>query len=207
MKKSIFMILCLFSFAFVVQAAEYKEGTHYQRIAKQATDSGDKIEVIEFFWYGCPHCNIFDPVLKTWVENKPDNVEFKRVPAVFRPEWKVHARAYYALQAMGAGEKYHSKIFDEIHKNKKRIDTLDSLTDFLVKQGVNKEEFTDMYNSMSVDGMVRKAIKQLAGYKIQGVPAMAVNGKYVVSGRSAGSYENMILIVDHLIKKEVAGEK
>jgi len=207
MKKSILMTLCLFSFAFVAQAADYKEGTHYQRIAKQATDSGDKVEVIEFFWYGCPHCNIFDPVLETWIENKPDNVVFKRVPAVFRPEWKVHARAYYALQAMGVVEKYHSKIFDEIHKNKKRIDTLDSLTDFLVKQGINKQEFTDMYNSMSVDGMVRKAIKQLAGYKIQGVPAMAVNGKYVVSGRSAGSYENMILIVDHLIKKEVAGEK
>jgi len=207
MKKSILMTLCLFCFALVAQAAEYKEGTHYQRIAKQATDSGDKVEVIEFFWYGCPHCNIFDPILEKWVESKPDNVAFKRVPAVFRPEWKVHARAYYALQAMGAGEKYHSKIFDEIHKNKKRIDTLDSLTDFLVKQGINKEEFTGMYNSMSVDGMLRKAIKQLAGYKIQGVPAMAVNGKYVVSGKSAGSYENMILIVEHLIKKEVAGKK
>lgn len=207
MKKSILMTLCLFSFAFVAQAAEYKEGTHYQRIAKQATDSGDKVEVIEFFWYGCPHCNIFDPILETWVKNKPDNVVFKRVPAVFRPEWKVHARAYYALQVMGVGEKYHSKIFDEIHKNKKRIDTLDSLTDFLVKQGIDKQKFTDMYNSMSVDGMVRKAIKQLAGYKIQGVPAMAVNGKYVVSGRSAGSYENMILIVDYLIKKEAAEKK
>jgi thiol:disulfide interchange protein DsbA len=201
------MFVCLLCFAFTAQAEEYKEGTHYQRISPQPTDSGNKVEVIEFFWYGCPHCYVFDPILEKWVENKPDNVDFKRVPAVFRPEWKVHARAYYALQIMGEGEKYHSKIFKEMHKNKKRLDTLDSMTDFLVKQGVDKEEFTGVYNSMSVDGMVRKAIKQLQGYKISGVPAMAVNGKYVVSGKGAGSYENMIRIVNYLINKEAAAKK
>ena len=147
---------------------------------------------------------MFDPILDKWVENKPANVEFKRVPAVFRPEWKVHARTYYALQIMGAVEEYHSKIFKEMHKNKKRLDTLDLMTDFLVKQGVNKEEFTGVYNSMSVDGKVRKAIKPLHGHKISGVPAMAVNGKYVVSGKGAGSYENMIRIVDYLINKEAS---
>ena len=207
MKKSILMFICLFCFMFTAQAEEYKEGTHYQRIAQQPTDSGDKVEVLEFFWYGCPHCYVFDPILEKWIENKPDNTEFKRVPAVFRPEWKVHARAYYALLAMSAGEKYHSTIFGEMHKNKKMLDTIDTMTNFLVKQGVNKEEFTGMYNSMSVDGSVRKAIKQLQGYKISGVPAMAVNGKYVVSGKGAGSYENMIRIVNYLIKKEASVKK
>ena len=207
MKKSIFITLCLLCFTFAAQAEEYKEGVQYQRITQQATDSGNKVEVLEFFWYGCPHCNAFDPILEKWIENKPSNTEFKRVPAVFRPEWKVHARTYYALQVMGAGEKYHGKIFKEMHKNKKRLDTLDAMTDFLVKQGVNKDEFTSAYNSFSVDNMVRKVIKQLQGYKISGVPAMAVAGKYVVSGKSAGSYENMIRIVNYLIKKETTAKK
>ncbi len=207
MKKSILITLFLFCFANVTQAEEYKEGTHYQRIEQQATDTGDKVEVLEFFWYGCPHCHVFDPILGKWVESKPDNTDFQRVPAVFRPEWKVHARTYYSLQLMDAVEKYHTKIFDEIHKNKKRLDRLDTITAFLVKQGINKEEFMGVYNSFSVDNLVRKAIKKLQGYKISGVPAMAVNGKYLVSGKAAGSYENMIRIVDYLVKKETAEKK
>lgn len=206
MKKSVLMVLFLFCFTAVVQAENYKEGTHYQRVTPQSTDSGDKVEVLEFFWYGCPHCYVFDPIIDEWVKNMPDNANFKRVPAVFRPEWKVHARTYYALQVMGIGEKYHSEIFKEMHKNKKRLDKLDTMTDFLVKQGMDKDEFTGVYNSFAVDNMVRKAIKQLQGYKISGVPAMAVGGKYVVSGKSAGSYENMIRIVDYLIKKETVAK-
>lgn len=207
MKRSVLTSLFLFCFTFMVQAEDYKEGTHYQRVARQSTDAGDKIEVLEFFWYGCPHCYVFDPILEKWIENKPDNANFKRVPAVFRPEWKVHARTYYALQVMGVSEKYHSKIFNEMHKNKKKLDKLDTMTGFLVKQGINKNEFTGVYHSFAVDNMVRKAIKQLQGYKISGVPAMAVNGRYVVSGKEAGSYENMIRITNYLIKKEAAAKK
>ena len=206
MKRILLVVMIMFGLSSMVQAEEFEEGKHYSRVAQQATDSGDKIEVIEFFWYGCPHCNVFDPVLGEWIKNKPAEVSFKRIPAVFRPEWKVQARTYYALQEMGAGEKYHSKIFDHIHKDKKRVDTLDAMTDFLADQGVNKDKFVESYNSFAVDGMVRKAIKQLKGYKISGVPAMTVNGKYVVSGKAAGSYENMIRIVNYLIKKESAAK-
>ena len=206
MKKYLLAVLFLFCFTGVAQAEDYKEGTHYLSVAQQSTDSSDKIEVLEFYWYGCPHCNVFDPILEKWLESKPDNVDFKRVPAVFRPEWKVHARTYYALTVLDAVEKYHSKIFAEIHKNKKRLDTLDAITDFLVAQGINRDEFIGAYNSFAVDNMVRKAIKQLKGYKIEGVPAMAVNGKYVVTGKNAGSYENMIRIVDYLVKKEAAAK-
>ena len=206
MKRILLVVMIMFGLSSVVQAEEFEEGKHYLRVAQQATDSGDKIEVIEFFWYGCPHCSVFDPILGEWIKSKPAEASFKRVPAVFRPEWKVQARTYYALQVMGAGEKYHSKMFDHIHKDRKRIDTLDAMTDFLVEQGVDKEKFVANYNSFAVDGMVRKAVKQLQGYKINGVPAMAVNGKYVVSGKAAGSYENMIRIVNYLIKKESAAK-
>ena len=207
MKKSVMAVLFLFCFMGVVQAEDYKEGTHYLRVAPQSTDSGDKIEVLEFYWYGCPHCNVFDPIIEKWLESKSKEADFKRVPAVFRPEWKVHARTYYALTVLDVVEKYHSKIFAEIHKNKKRLDTLDAITAFLVEQGINKDEFVGAYNSFAVDNMVRKAIKQLQGYKIEGVPAMAVNGKYVVTGKNAGSYEKMLEIVDYLVKKEAAAKK
>lgn len=205
MKKSVLMLF-LFCFTSVAQAEDYKEGTHYLRVAQQSTDAGDKVEVLEFFWYGCPHCYVFEPILEKWLENKPDNTNFKRAPAVFRPEWKVHARTYYALQVMGVGEKYHNKIFNEMHKNKKKLDKLDTMTSFLGEQGMNKDKFIGVYNSFSVDNMVRKAIKQLQGYKISGVPAMVVGGKYVVSGKKAGSYENMIRIVNYLIKKEATAK-
>lgn len=204
LKKLVYISLLLSLSMGFAQAEEYKEGVEYFRVADQPTDSSDKIEVLEFFWYGCPHCYKFDPILKKWKEAKPANVEFIRVPAVFRPEWKVHARSYYALQAMSLGEKYHSVIFDAMHKDKKSLYTESAMIDFLVSKGVNKEEFKAAYDAFSVDSQVRKAIKKVTGYAIKGVPAMGVNGKYLVSGTSAGSYEKMLRIVDYLVKKEAA---
>ena len=204
LKKLAYISLLLSLSMGFAQAEEYKEGVEYFRVADQPTDSSDKIEVLEFFWYGCPHCYKFEPILKNWKETKSANVEFIRVPAVFRPEWKVHARSYYALQAMGLGEKYHSIIFDAMHKDKKSLYTESAMIDFLVSRGVNKEEFKAAYGAFSVDSQVRKAIKKVTGYAIKGVPAMGVNGKYLVSGTSAGSYERMLKIVDYLVEKEAA---
>ncbi|MCK5002343.1 MAG: thiol:disulfide interchange protein DsbA/DsbL [Gammaproteobacteria bacterium] len=207
LKKLAYFSLFLFLSMGCAQAEEYKEGVEYFRVADQATESADKIEVLEFFWYGCPHCYKFDPILEKWLETKPANVEFVRVPAVFRPEWKVHARAYYALQAMGLDEKYHAVIFDAMHKDKADLYSESAMVDFLVSKGVNEADFKAAYSSFSIDGLLRKAIKKVKGYAIKGVPAMVVNGKYLVSGTSAGSYENMLRIVDHLIKKEAAAKK
>ena len=207
LKKIAYVSLFLFLSMGVAQAENYKEGVEYTRIADQATASPDKIEVLEFFWYGCPHCYQFDPILERWLETKPANVEFVRVPAVFRPEWKVHARTYYALQAMGLGEKYHKAIFDAMHKDKADIYSESAMIDFLVSKGINKDDFKSAYGSFSIDGLLRKTIKKVKSYAIRGVPAMAVNGKYLVSGKSAGSLKNMISIVDYLIKKEAAAAK
>jgi len=206
-KKIAYFSFFLFLSIGVTQAENYKEGVEYTRIADQATASPDKIEVLEFFWYGCPHCYQFDPILERWLETKPANVEFVRVPAVFRPEWKVHARTYYALQAMGLGEKYHKAIFDAMHKDKADIYSESAMIDFLVSKGVNKDDFKSAYSSFSIDGLLRKTIKKVKSYAIQGVPAMAVNGKYLISGKSAGSYENMLRIVDYLVNKEAAAAK
>ena len=201
MKKILISMLLIIS-PVLLQAADFKEGRDYKAIAAQMTDSGDKIEVLEFFWYGCPHCYSFEPHIIDWKKSKPANVVFTRVPAIFRPDWEVQARAYYALLNMGVVEDIHGKIFSAIHKDKRRLDKKELLVDFVVRNGVDREKFLSEYSSFAVDGMVRKAKKMLKPYQLQGVPAVAVNGKYITSGSMAGSYGNMIKILDHLIAKE-----
>lgn len=201
MKKSLIFLLLMMS-SVAIQAADFTEGVNYKKVAPQSTDTGSKIEVLEFFWYGCPHCYSFEPYIKAWKKTKPANVEFVRVPAIFRPDWEVQARTYYALSDMGVIEDLHGKIFTAIHKNKKRLNKKTSITDFVVSNGVDRKKFEAAYNSFSVDSMVRKAKKKQTAYQIQGVPSIVVNGKYLTSGSMSGSYENMIKIMDYLIEKE-----
>ncbi len=202
MKKLAYLFLMLSFAAAPAIAADFVAGKDYEVIDQQETDSGDKVEVLEFFWYGCPHCNNFEPFVQKWRKTLSDNVAFKRVPAVFRPSWKVQARAYYALQALSKLEELHPKIFDAIHKERKRLDSMNKMADFVAAQGVDKEAFIKQYQSFSIDGKVRKANKLVKNYKITGVPTVAVNGKYKVDGRMAGSYDRMIKIMDYLIAKE-----
>jgi len=204
--KKLLLFLFLFANSAFLYAADFNEGTHYKKVAPQSTDSGDKIEVLEFFWYGCPHCFTFEPYLQSWKKTKPANVEFIRLPAMFRPEWEVQARAYYALSNMGVIEDVHIKIFEAVHKHKKRLNSMEAMADFVEKNGVNKEMFIKEYNSFSVDGMVRKAKKKQKAYNIEGVPSVAVNGKYLTSGSMSGSYDNLIKIINYLIAKESNGK-
>jgi len=200
--KKLLVILFLLVNTSLLHAADYEEGKHYKKLAPVATSTGDKIEVLEFFWYGCPHCYTFEPYVSAWKKTKPANVEFFRVPAVFRPDWEVQARAYYALSNMGVIEDVHMKIFSAMHKDKKRLNKLELLADFVEKHGVDRQKFMAEANSFAVDGMVRKAKKKQSDFKIQGVPSVAVNGKYLTSGSMSGSYDNLIKIMDYLIEKE-----
>ncbi len=201
MKKLVIFIFLLVNSA-LLQAADYSEGTHYKKLPAQQTSSGEKVEVLEFFWYGCPHCYSFEPYLKTWEKTKPANVELVRVPAIFRPEWEVQARAYYALSNMGKIDDVHGKIFTAINKDKKRLDKKEHIVDFVEKNGVDRKIFLEEYDSFAVDSMVRKAKKKIKAYQIQGVPSIVINGKYLTSGSMAGSYDNMIKITNYLIAKE-----
>ena len=200
--KKLLVFLLLFINSAALQAAEYTEGVHYKKVTPVSTDAGDKIEVLEFFWYGCPHCYSFEPYINAWKKTKPANVEFVRVPAIFRPDWEVQARTYYALSNMGVVEDIHGKIFTAMHKDKKRLDKKELLTDFVVENGVDRKKFEEEYNSFAVDNMVRKAKKKQTAYKIEGVPSIAVNCKYLTSGSMSGSYDNMVKILDYLVKKE-----
>ncbi len=201
MKKLLVFLVLMASTTFL-HAEEYKEGVHYKKLPQAVTTTSDKIEVLEFFWYGCPHCYSFEPYVKSWKKALPENVTFARVPAIFRPDWEIQARTYYALSNMGLIETVHGKIFEEVHKNKKRLNTLELMTAFVEKNGVDRKKFLEEYKSFGVDGLVRKVKKKQSEYKIQGVPGVVVNGKYLVSGSMAGSYDNMVKIMDHLIALE-----
>lgn len=201
MKKLVVFIFLLVNSA-LLQAADYSEGTHYKKLPPEQVSSGEKVEVQEFFWYGCPHCYSFEPYLKTWEKTKPANVELVRVPAIFRPEWEVQARAYYALSNMGKIDELHEKFFKAINKDKQRLDKKELIADFVEKNGVDRKAFLAEYDSFSVDGMARKAKKKIKAYQIQGVPSIVVNGKYLTSGSMAGSYDNMLKITNYLIAKE-----
>lgn len=196
------LILILASASSVV-AKDYDEGIDYNKLSKQqTTDSGNKIEVLEFFWYGCPHCYQFEPTLSKWLKNKPDNVSFIRIPAPLNPNWMVHTKAYYTLELMGQGEKFHEDIFKAMHEKKMRLNTPQAIADFLATRGVDKKAFEDSFDSFAVEMRARKAMQLSRDYKLNGVPLLAVNGKYTVSASQAGGYKQMIDITNHLIKQE-----
>jgi protein dithiol oxidoreductase (disulfide-forming) len=161
-----------------------------------------KVEVVEFFWYGCPHCFTMEPQLEAWLEKKPDNVVFKRVPAPLNPSWAVHSQFYYAAEALGVSEQLHKPLFDAIQVKKRKLFDKQSLIDFAVEQGVDRQKFTDAWNSFGVYVKVQQATKLGKRYGIDGVPAIGINGKYMTSGSLAGTYTKMFEIVDKLIAQE-----
>ena len=185
-------------------ADEYVAGQHYQEVkpAVATSTSGDKVEVLELFWYGCPHCYAFEPQLAEWVKHKPDYVEFVRVPAVFAHNWEIHARAYYAAQQLGVLEKIHQPLFDAIHKQGRKVFSEEEIGQFFVEQGVSAEDFKKAYSSFDVDTKTRHAIALTREYGITGVPALIVNGKYRSSAQEAGDFTTLLKLVGFLADKE-----
>jgi len=168
----------------------------------QPTLHADKIEVIEFFWYGCPHCYSFEPELAKWLKTLPKNVEFIRQPAVFNELWGKHAKAYFVAEALGVVDKVHADFFDAIQNKKEKLDTEDALAKFFSAHGVDEARFHEAYNSFAVDSKMRQAPVIAGRYGITGVPAVIINGKYLTNGPLAGSHEKMIEIMNSLIRQE-----
>ncbi len=168
----------------------------------QPTRSGDNIEMIEVFLYTCPHCYDFEPYLEKWLENKPQDVEFRRIPGVFRKDSIPHAKAFYTAEKLNVLDKVHQPLFDAIHLRKQKIHGERALKKFFTRHGVDGGEFTRVYNSAEVDDMVKQAFLLAQHYKVAGVPSIIINGKYLVSGNLAGSLANMLEVAAELIEKE-----
>jgi thiol:disulfide interchange protein DsbA len=203
------IILCgLFLFSGFAQAATYKEKIHYERVQPpQPTTTGDKIEVVEMFWYGCPHCNNLEPYVNRWLKKMPKNVQFVRIPAIFRPSWELHARAFYTAEILGVLDKTHDAMFAAIHKLRQRMDSEKAIMDFFAKHGVSNDDFKRVFHSFAVEAKVRRAKDMSQRYGIDGVPSLIVNGKYRTSARLAGGAANIFKVVNYLVEKEAKAKK
>ena len=188
-------------FAAGLTQAQPTAGVEYRELSTpQPADAVGKIEIIEFFWYGCPHCYNFEPVIEPWVKKLPKDTQFRRIPAIFNDEWEQGARAYYALEAIGEGQRLHKPLFDAVHKGTRlNVANEAALTEWLGKQGADTKKFAAAYRSFSVEGKVKRAKQLTQAYKIEGVPAMAVNGKYVIITDNIKSFEQMLAVSDYLI--------
>jgi thiol:disulfide interchange protein DsbA len=187
--------------SWLVPAQAQVEGTDYVKLSQPVPVPAGKIEVIEFFWYGCPHCNAFDPSLEKWSQSLPPDVAFRRVHVALAPHWAVHQRIFYALDTMGLEPSLHKKVFAAIHIERQHLDKPADISAFMQKNGVDAAKFMDNFNSFTVQTKCRQAGQLAAAYKIDGVPTMGVQGRYYTSVSMAGSHERTLAIVDQLIQK------
>ena len=205
--KSVWMFVLMGILSLGAQAdthsSKFVEGQHYKVIDEPVrTRDSSKVEVVELFWYGCPHCFKLEPALDRWMSKMPDGVDFYRSPAIFSELWKLHAQAYYTGEALKVTEKTHSAMFHALHKEKKKLKDKASIVDFYVSQGVDRAKFEKAFDSFGVRSQLKQAEARALNYGITGVPAVVVNGKYLISTQSAGSDEGVFKVVNFLIEEE-----
>ncbi|AZF61109.1 MULTISPECIES: thiol:disulfide interchange protein DsbA/DsbL [Pseudomonas] len=197
-------------FGMTAQAADnvpLEAGKTYVELANPVPVSvPGKIEVVELFWYGCPHCYAFEPVINPWVEKLPEDVNFKRVPALFGGPWDAHGQLFITLDTMGVEHKVHAAVFNAIQKEGKRLVKPEDMADFVATQGVDKTKFLETFNSFAVKGKMAQYKELAQKYGVQGVPTLIVNGKYRFDIGSAGGEEQALNVADQLIAKERAAK-
>ena len=180
------------------------EGTHFVRLntpAPVTLPADKKIEVVEFFWYECPHCNVFEPMLEAWVKKLPADVAFRQVPVGFSARHQIHQRLFYALEEMGALAALHRRLFAAIHLQNRRVGTESEIAAFLKEQGVDVARYGEIAKSFSVTTKANRARALHEAYKIDGVPALGINGRYYTSGALAGGHANALAVADLLIQR------
>jgi len=189
-----------------------QNGVDFRTLDKpQQTESGKKVEVTEFFWYSCPHCHSFDPALEDWVKKQGDKIAFKRVPVAFRDSFVPQQRLFYALEAMGKLDEMHKKIFQTIHVERKRLDSEAEIMDWIGTQGIDKQKFSEVFNSFSVQSKARRAAQMQQAYQVDGVPLIAIDGRFLTSPSIVGAsmrgapeaalYASTLQVMDALVAR------
>lgn len=192
-------------FGMTAQAEDIEAGKQYVELSSAVpVAQPGKIEVVELFWYGCPHCYHFEPTINPWIEKLPQDVNFVRIPAMFGGVWDIHGQLFITLETMQVEKQVHKAVFDAIQKDGKKLATPEEMAEFLATQGIDSETFLKTYNSFGVKGQVANAKRLGMAYQISGVPTMIVNGKYRFDIGSSGGPEQALNVADQLIAKERA---
>ncbi len=184
----------------LAQARQFKEGKDYKRLDKPVAPDAPagKVDVIEFFWYSCPHCNAFEPTLDAWIKAAPKDLSIRRVPVAFNASFIPQQKLYYALEGLGQLEALHAKVFRAVHVEKQKLAKDDEIFAWIAKQGVDAAKFKEIYTSFTVSNQVRRASQLQDAYGVEGVPSMGVAGKYYTDGTMAGSMQNVLQVVESL---------
>jgi thiol:disulfide interchange protein DsbA len=192
----------VFSLSALAAGPEAFEGHDYTRLKNaQPTATGKRIEVLEFFWYRCPHCFQLEPGLNKWLKNLPKDAQVRRVPAVFRDDWMPGAKLYYTLEQMNLLGKLHHKVFDAYHVENINLNDPAVLGGWITKQGVDRKQFEAIYNSFSTQSKATQGARLATAYAITGVPAFIIDGKYVTSVSMTGGEARLFEVLDQLIVK------
>jgi thiol:disulfide interchange protein DsbA len=195
-RKSLALTAALFALAF----GAWAQAPYATLNPPQPPDGGGKIEVIEFFWYGCPHCYTLEPEVAAWVKRAPKDIVFKRVPAIPSEAWGEGAKIYYTLEAMGLLEQHHQKVFDAMHKDNVNLQNKRLREEWLQKSGIDVAKYNETEKSFTVASKLARARQMTQSYKVDGVPRIIVNGKYYTSGEQAGGHQRVFPVVDQLVE-------
>lgn len=189
------------------QPAAPKEGKEYLRLSKPAPTEAPagKVEVVEFFWYSCPHCHAFEPAFAAWKQKAPANVVVRRVPVAFNASFVPQQKLYYALQSMDNFDALHVKVFHAIHVERNKLAKDEDIFNWVAKQGVDLNKFKEAYNSFNVSSQVRKATALQQAYDVEGVPSMGVAGRFYTDGPRAGNMANVLGVVEYLVGVSAKG--
>ena len=184
----------------LAQARQFKEGKDYKRLDKPVAPDAPagKVDVIEFFWYSCPHCNVFEPAFDAWAKAAPKDLSIRRVPVAFNASFIPQQKLYYTLEGMGKLDALHTRVFRAIHVDKLKLAKDDDIFAWVGQQGVDAAKFKEVYNSFTVSNQVRRASQLQDAYGVEGVPSMGVAGKFYTDGTMAGSMQNVLQVVEHL---------
>ena len=184
----------------MAQARQFKEGKDFKRLDKPVAPDAPagKVDVIEFFWYSCPHCHAFEPTLDAWVKAAPKDLSIRRVPVAFNASFVPQQKLYYTLEGMGKLDALHAKVFRAIHVEKAKLAKDDEILAWVTQQGVDAAKFKEVYGSFSVANQVRRASQLQDSYGVEGVPSMGVAGKYYTDGTMAGSMQTVLQVVEYL---------
>ena len=182
------------------QEVRARQNIEYRLIPAQPVETGERIEVIDFFWYGCPFCNNLQPALEEWLKRKPDDVALRRIPVILRDSWAPHARIYYALELLGEVERLHLKVYEGYHVEQLHMSKPEVMEQWAAKHGIERRRWLDAYFSPENDARIARAFQATKRYDVQGTPSVVVDGRYLTSSSMTPGVRGVIPVVEDLVR-------